>query len=900
MSTRNLDAIFQPASIALIGASAREHAVGTVITANLLAGGFGGPVFPVNPHRESVGGVLAYPDAAHLPHAPDLAVICTPAQTVPGLIADLAARGTRAAIVISAGFKELGTAAGATLGQQMLDAARPHLLRIVGPNCLGVLSTPAGVNASFAQVAPGKGSVAFVAQSGAMLTSVLDWAVARGIGFSHLVSLGDMADVDFGDMLDFLAGDVSTSAVLLYVEAITQARKFMSAARRCARLKPVIVIKAGRHAAAAKAALSHTGALAGADAVYDAAFRRAGVLRVQTLDALFDAVETLGMSGLPQGERLAILTNGGGAGVLATDSLLDFEGTLAELSAETLAALGTTLPATWSHANPVDIIGDAPPERYAAALKVLLHAPEVDCVVILNCPTAVASSTDAAKAVIETAQTEQKTVLTNWLGARAAAQARQLFNAARIPTYDTPDQAVRGFMHIVHYRRAQRLLMEVPPSTAGEFVPRAKDAADIVKAVLSRGQEWLATTETTALLDCYGIAAPRSAIAREPADAADVAASFAGSVALKIVSQDIVHKSDVGGVAIDLKGRDAVRKAAEDMLVRVRKERPAARIDGFLVQEFVRKPDGTELIAGMTVDPTFGPVMLFGHGGTAVEVIDDKALSLAPINTVLARDMIGRTRVYRELMGYRDRPRADLDAIALTLVKLSQLCCDLDEIVEMEINPLLADAGGVIALDTRVRVRAMQAARGSRLSIRPYPRELERIETIAGLKSLLRPVKPEDAPMFEALAARLTPGDLRMRFFSARTMVPDVELARLTQLDYDREMALVLVDTTGGDILGVVRLATDPDNIQGEFAILVRSDLKRRGIGTLLLTRIVDYARARGVATVFADVLRENEAMLSLAKTFGFRILPQGPAPEITRVELDLDGRNPVSRAPTA
>jgi acetyltransferase len=889
MSIRNLDAIFQPKSIALIGASTREHAVGTVVAHNLLAGGFEGPVMPVNPHHDSVGGVLAYPDIAKLPLAPDLAVICTPAPTVPGLIAELASRGTRAAIVISAGFKELGDATGATLEQQMLDAARPQLLRIVGPNCLGVLSTPSSVNASFAHIAPARGGVAFVAQSGAMVTSVLDWASARGIGFSHLVSLGDMADVDFGDMLDFLANDAATSAILLYVEAVTAARKFMSAARAAARLKPVVVIKAGRHPAAAKAAQSHTGALAGADVVYDAAFRRAGLLRVQTLDALFDAVETLGMKPLPTGERLAILTNGGGAGVLATDSLLDRDGHLAELSPDTIAALDKDLPRTWSHANPVDIIGDAPPERYAAALSILLRAAEVDCVLVLNCPTAVASGEDAARAVIDTAAAARKTVLTNWLGADAAAKPRAMFGSAGLPTYETPDQAVRGYMDMVRYRRAQQLLMEVPASVSSEFMPRTEEAARIVAEALSEKRDWLDTVEIAALLGCYGIKAPRSVFAKSAAEAGDAARTFASAVALKIVSQDIVHKSDVGGVAVDLSGADAVVRAAESMLTRVRAARPKARIDGFLLQDFVRKPDGTELIAGMTVDPTFGPVLLFGHGGTAVEVIDDKALALAPINAMIARDTIARTRVVRELRGYRNRPPADLDAVALTLVKLSQLCCDLDEIVEMEINPLLADENGVIALDTRVRIAPAKGPHGARLAIKPYPRELESEIDLGPLgKALLRPVRPEDAPAFETLFAKLTPEDVRMRFFSPRRALPAVQLARLTQIDYDREMALLLVGAKSNDILGIVRLACDPDNERAEFAITVRSDLKHRGLGKLLMARLVDYARARRLSELFGDVLHDNVAMLALARSCGFTVAPQGPAPDTVRVTLSL------------
>lgn len=884
MSIRNLDCVFHPKSVALIGASPRPHSVGLVAAHNLLEGGFAGAIMPVTPSHDAVAGMLAYRDVASLPMVPDLAVICTPPETVPGLIADLAKRGTRAAIVITAGFTELGTEHGKALQQQMLDAARPALLRIVGPNCLGVLSTPSGLNASFAPVAAKKGGVAFVAQSGAMLTTVLDWASARGIGFSHLVSLGDMMDVDFGDMLDYLANDTATTSILLYIETITQARKFMSAARAASRMKPVIAIKAGRHAAAAKAATSHTGAMAGVDAVYDAAFQRAGILRVQSLDEIFDAVETLAQPVRLSGDGLFIVTNGGGLGVLATDALLDRGGRMAELSPETRAALDKVLPPTWSHGNPVDIIGDASPERYADAMKVLLNTPAEDSVLVLNCPVAVASSADAAEAVADAMRGKSKPVFASWLGSDSAGAARKAFASADIPAYDTPDKAISGFMHLVRYNRAQRMLMEVPPSE--NFVPDAAAA----RAAIAGAQGWLDDSAIHKLFAAYDIPSVRSEIARDAGEAETIAKKFGGTVALKIFSPDITHKSDVGGVALGL-AADGVRAAAETMNARVSKIAPQAKLAGFVVQEMITRKNAHELILGMTVDAQFGPVLLFGHGGTAAEVIGDRTLALPPLNINLAREMMARTRVFKELQGYRDRPRADLDAIALTLVKLSQLVCDLGEVVELDINPLLADETGVIALDARVRVAPGAAPGAARLSISPYPRELEHSEHLDGFGDLaLRPIRPDDAPAVTEFFKHLTPEDVRLRFFAPMAQMPERLLARLTQIDYDRDMAFLLFDTKK-EILGIGRLAADPDNARAEFAVAVQSNLKGRGLGKLLMQRLIAYAKARGTGELFGDVLEDNARMLSLAHELGFAVSSQAAMPGILRVSILLQGK---------
>lgn len=890
MSVRNLDAIFRPKAVALIGASTRPNAIGHVIAQNLMAGGFEGPVMPVNPNHSAVGGVLCYPDVARLPMTPDLAVICTSPQTVPGLIGELGQRGTRGAVVISAGFNELGSAEGKALQQAILDAARPKLMRIIGPNCIGVISTPAKLNASFAHLNAKPGHVAFVAQSGAMLTTVLDWATARGIGFSHLVSLGDMTDVDFGDMLDFLAADADTHSILLYVEAITEARKFMSAARAAARTKPVIVIKAGRHAASAKAALSHTGALAGVDAVYDAAFRRAGLLRVLDLDELFAAVEILGTTRRLPGDKLAILTNGGGVGVLATDALLDRDGTLAELAAETIQALDAVLPPTWSRGNPVDIIGDAPPKRYADALSILLKAREVDGVLVLNCPTAVASSSGAARAVIATAEAADSTVLTNWLGAGAAEESRTMFAAAGLPTFETPDEAVRGFSYLTRYRRGQEILLEVPASAADAFVPDEAAARAVIAGALAAKQSWLDEGQVSAIFQAYRIPAARSVVVASIDDAVRQARDFAGPIALKIHSPDVMHKSDIGGVMLDLRAGD-IAGACKEMLARVSAAAPNARLAGFVLQEMILRPNAHELIVGLTVDALFGPVLLFGRGGVSVEVVADRALALAPLNLMLAQDLIAHTRVYKELKGYRAHPAADLDAIALTLVKLSQLACDLDEVVELDINPLLADETGVIGVDARIHVTplAANAKRSSRLAIRPYPKELEGEEEVPVLGPvLIRPIRPEDAAALARFSQKLSPEDVRMRFFSAWRTLPPQQLARLTQIDYDRAMAFIMVERKTAEIVGVARFSADPDLATAEFAISVRTDLKGHGLGTVLMRRLLAYARARGIGEVHGEVLRENVAMLAFCKDLGFALKAEEGAPELVVASLVL------------
>ncbi len=893
MTIRNLDVLFDPRSIALIGASARAGSVGSFLAKNLFHTGFEGPIMPVNPKYQAVEGVLTYPDVASLPVVPDLAVIATPPQTIPRFIHELGARGTKAAVVITAGFGEGGDEAGEALKQEMLDAARPHLLRVVGPNCVGILLPPKGINASFAHLSPLPGDIAFATQSGAMITAVADWATPRGIGFSHLLSLGDMSDVDFGDTLDFLATDPGTRAILLYVETVRHARKFMSAARRASRAKPVIVVKSGRSAAGAAAAVSHTGSLAGSDQVYDAAFRRSGMLRVYDLDELFDAVETLAMAQQPEGDRLAILTNGGGIGVLSADALEEQGGRLAELSAETMARLNEALPSTWSHGNPVDIIGDAPPTRYCAALEALLEEPGADGVLVLNVPSAVTSSTDAAFHVAQLAVDQPRCVMTSWVGVETPRDARRIFSEHHIPTYDTPSDAVRAFMQLVRYRRVQQMLTETPPSVATEFSPDTERARAVIRGALADGIDVLTEPQAKELLRAYEIPTVPTRVAADADEAARIAAELGSAVAVKILSPDITHKSDVGGVKLDLATPQAVKEIASEMAARIVAAHPEARIDGFTVSPMVRRPGAYELIVGMVEDVQFGPYVLFGHGGTAVEVIEDTAIALPPLNTNLARDVIRRTRIYRQLRGFRDRPPVDLDAVALTLMKVSQLVVDIPEVVELDINPLLADDFGVLALDARVAVRATDRPASARLAIRPYPKELEQeVEASDGRRFLVRPISPEDEPALVDLFTKLTPEEVRMRFREPLAELPRSMSARLSQLDYDREMGLALCDRGtapgGSEIYGVARFWADPDLERAESAIVVRSDVAGLGIGSRLLQQLIDYARLRGIRELYADTLPDNERILKLVEGLGFvrQDSPAGPA--LVRVTLAL------------
>jgi acetyltransferase len=877
MSIRNLESMFRPGSVAVIGASIRPHSVGATVMRNLLTAGFDGPIMPVNPKYTAVGGVLAYPNVASMPLAPDLAVICTPARTVPQLIAELGERGTKAVVVLSAGLDAVSAETGTTFQQGMLDAARPHLLRILGPNCVGLIIPGMGLNASFAHATVQPGQIAFVSQSGALATAVLDWARTREIGFSHFISLGNGADVDFGDVLDFLGSEPATRSILLYIESVTSVRKFMSAARAAARNKPVIVLKSGRVAEGAKAAASHTGALTGSDDVYDAAIRRAGMLRVDRIEDLFDAVETLGRAKPIKGDRLSILTNGGGPGVIATDTAISRGARIAALSAESLRKLDAVLPATWSKGNPVDIIGDAPAERYVDALRIIANDPETDAVLLLHAPTAIVPSAGVAEGLVPVMKELGKPLLTCWLGGDGVGAAQRIFSEAGIPTYHSPEDAVSAFLQMVNYRRNQETLMETPPAALEDFAPDTAAARNVIERALAEGRALLTEPEAKAVLAAYGVPTVETRIAGDAEQATRCATEIGLPVAVKILSPDITHKSDVGGVALDLETAEQAAAAAGAMIERIGRLHPDARIDGVTVQKMARRPRAHELIVGASEDPIFGPAILFGQGGTAVEVIADRAVALPPLNLALARELVSRTRVSRLLAGYRDRPAADLDAIRRTLVQVAQLIGDIPEVAELDINPLLADEHGVVALDARIRVAPAKTAGAQRLSIRPYPRELEEEVSFDGKRLTLRPIRPEDEPAHRALFGQLGIEDIRFRFFGAVRELAHSQLARYTQIDYEREMAFIASrkDETGQpETLGVARVVADPDNIAGEFAIVVRSDCKGKGLGSLLLGKLIEYCRRHGTTRIVGHVLMDNKAMLALARKLGFKAEP--------------------------
>jgi len=905
MTIRNLEYAFRARSIAVIGASVKEGSVGRKVLENIRNAGFRGDIWPVNPHYDNLYGLPCFKTVADLPAAPELAVIATPAASVPGLIAELGAKGNRAAVVLTAGLtRDNG------LRQQMLDAARPFNLRVIGPNCLGLFVPSIGLNASFAHVAPEDGHLAFLSQSGALASAVLDWAVDRRIGFSTVVSLGDMADVDVADLLDMLAGDGSTNAVLLYLETVINTRKFMSAARSAARLKPVIVIKSGRSPAAAKAAATHTGALAGTDGVIDAAFRRAGLLRVRDLEELFDAAETLACFKPIERGRLGIVTNGGGAGVLAVDRLSDFGGEMAALSPETLAKLDAVLPATWSHANPVDIIGDAGPERYDAAIETVLGDANVDALLVMACPTALASAEGSAEAVVNTVRRLSgggalaKPVLTSWLGEHDAEPARMKLRAAGIATYDTPAEAVRSLTYLTGYGQAQRALSRVPPDMPTDFAVDAPAARKILATVAAEGRTTLTEPEAKSVLAAFGIPVVETRVAADVEGVEKVAADLltrSKAIVVKLLSRDVSHKSDVGGVVLGIRTAEAARKAAQGIAERLSAKVPTARVDGFTVQAMIERPDAHELIIGVNEDNQFGPFLLFGAGGTAVEVVADTAIALPPLDLKLARDLIEQTRIAKLLRGYRDRAAADIDAIALTLVRVSQMVVDCPEIAALDINPLLADADGVVALDARVVVDAKRIhdkAPNERLAIRPYPQAWEkRVTTISGREVLLRPIRPEDAHLYGEFTAGLEDRDLRLRMLAPRKSFSHDFLARLTQIDYAREMAFLAIDPQTGALLGVARFVADPDYTRGEYAVIVRSDLKGLGIGWSLMEQLLAYARAEGLKLLEGLVLSENTQMLEMCRKLGFAVTVDAVNPGLCAVRMDLAGtRAPAGR----
>lgn len=868
----------------------RPGSVGSIILNNVLIGGFSGPVLPVNPKYDSIGSLPCFRSAADLTMAPDLAIIATPPSTVPRVVAELAAKGCKAAVVVTAG---VGSKDGQR--QRMLDAARPTLMRIVGPNTIGAISPWAGLNASFAPTNPAPGGIALISQSGAMVSTMVDWAAAESVGFSQLVSLGDMADVDVGDCLNWFALDTHTKAILLYLESVPEARKFMSAARAASRIKPVIALKPGRHEAAAKAAMTHTGSLAGSDTVIDAAFRRAGIIRVNSIEELFDAAEvTSHFPGLARG-RLGIVTNGGGAGVLAVDDLLDRGGELAQLGQASIDVLNKALPATWSHGNPVDIIGDAPPERYRAAIEAVAADPQVDVVLAMNCPTALASPVDAASSAAATTKdglVNGKPLIACWLGEALAQPARAILREAKVVTADTPAAAARAVSFLTEWSTLRHRVQRVPASIAARPGNTATIDA-IIRGAVAESRRVLTEPEAKAVLAAAGVVCPEIAVARSPAEVETLAADMLRrepAVVVKLYSRTMTHKSDVGGVVLNLTTVAAARAAAEQIADRVRAVDPAA-LDGFVVQPMVRRPRAHELLIGLTTDAVFGPVVVFGAGGTSVEVVRDTASGLVPVDDLLAGDMIDATRISRLMAGYRDRPPVNRAAVVDAIVATARLAVDHPAIVAADINPLLADETGVVALDARIEIdseRIGWAVPNPTLSVRPYPAGWEKVVSLGARDFQIRPIMPADAQLYPQFLARVSAEDMRLRFLVPTRTLSAQTLVRLSQLDYDRDIAFVAL-TGAGELAGIVRYNADPDRETAEFGLLVRSDLQGFGLGTVLMQTLVSYARAQGMKRLIGSVLRENRRMLDIAGRMGFRPAPDTAKREITEVRLDLD-----------
>ncbi len=877
MTIRNLDYLFKPRSIALLG---NGSPLDRLLMRNLLDADFAGPVMPVIGNRPALDGVLTYPAIASLPLAPDLAVITLPLEETPALLDQLGARGARAAVVISAGNPYGEAAARQSLGQAMLDAAKPYLLRIVGPDCLGVAAPSAGLNALASGYRPAAGHVAFITHASAVARAGLDWGAHLGTGFSHFLSLGEGLDVDIADSLDYLATEVRSRAILLYLEQLRNPRKFMSAARRAARIKPVIALKP-RH-------YTHGAA---SDAVYEAAFRRAGILRVSDRHELFTLVETL-TAGQPVGnDRLAILSNSHSLSLLAVDILDHYGGRLAQLSTETRQGLRQLLGAPVAPDNPIDLGDAAAADRYGNALDLLVQDRGVDGVLAIHVPTPFGDPVLIADAIIQRQPRTTRCLIASFVGPQAGQAARHRTMQQRIPTYETPDEAVRAFMRIVQHKRNQELLLETPPSAPEAFTPDSGTARRIIAGALQRGSGKLDEIEAMELLAAYGIPVAQFYQAADPSEAAAIAGRLGRSVALKIRSPDIPHKYRVDGVMRYLESPQVVQEAAESLLARVRELAPEARIGGFLLQPIEYRGNAFAITLGVRSGGPFGPVLYFGQGGTEAEVIGDIAYGLPPLNLHLAHEMMAKTRIYPVLRDSLLR-KVDLEALALTLLKVAQLVIDLGEIVELDINPLRASASGVVALDARVRVAPFSGKPAERLAIRPYPKELEeRFSLPDGRTLLIRPILPEDEPALQDLVRRTPPEEVRMRFFQPLRELPHPMAARLTQIDYNREMAL-LVTAPGlpgkAAIYGVARINADPDNEQAEYAILVDHDMTGIGLGPMLMRRIINYARAAGIREIIGEVLHENERMLRINEALGFTLTRCADDPELVRVSLRL------------
>jgi len=872
-----LDAIFNPDNVAVIGASETPGSVGRTLLWNLVSNPFGGTIFPVNPKRDSVLGIEAYEGIGDVKANVDLAVIATPAPTVPSIVEECGEAGVDGLIIVSAGFREVGEE-GAELEREIKEIARGYGIRIVGPNCLGVMRPPNGLNATFAGSMANDGDVAFISQSGALLTSILDWSFRENVGFSAFVSIGSMLDVDWGDMIEYLGDDPKTESIVLYMESIGNARSFLSAARDVAQSKPIIVIKAGRTEAAAEAAASHTGTLTGSDAVLNAAFRRSGVLRVDDINDLFYMAEVLSKQPRPKGRNLTILTNAGGPGVLATDALIGGGGELTPISEAAMDDFDEILPEAWSHGNPVDILGDADPERYAKSLEVAANDENSDGLLVVLTPQAMTEPTKTAEHLRPYGRDNDKPILASWMGGDAVASGENILNESGLPTFAYPDTAARVFNHMWRYSYNLRALYETPSLPEDEEgLPDRNAAESIVEATHESGRVLMTEHASKQLLSAYGLPTVDTRVADTPDEAVAAARDIGYPVAVKLHSTSITHKSDVGGVQLGLTSDEAVEKAFRSIRGNVGED----GFDGVTVQPMIDRSDGYELIIGSSMDEQFGPVLLFGSGGQLVEVYKDRALGLPPLNRTLARRMMEQTDIYEALQGVRGRQPVDLDALETMLVRFSQLVVEQPRIKEIDVNPLLARPGadGIVALDARVVLHPYSKAEEElpTPAIRPYPRQyVGDHEMRSGETVTVRPIRPEDEPKLVTFHERLSERSVYLRYANLMKLEQRVahdRLARICFIDYDREMALVAErPTDDGDdhIIGVGRLTKQPGRNEAEFAMLVIDEYQGEGIGTELLRRLVEVGETEGLDRITADILQQNHAMQRVCEKLGF------------------------------
>ena len=878
MSTHYLTALFTPQKIALFGASDRQDSVGGVVFQNLLSADFQGQVYAINPKHETVQGEKAFASLAEIGEAIDLAVVATPASTVPDIVQACGEHGIRMMLILSAGFRETGEQ-GRRLEDRVAGLVKRHGIRMMGPNCLGIIRPDKHLNITFGHTRAKPGSLAFVSQSGAICTAILDWADMNDIGFSAVVSTGISADLDFGDYLDYLASDPLTRSILLYIEGITDSRRFMSSLRAAARMKPVIALKVGRHTAGAKASMSHTGALVGSDETFSAALSRSGALRVESISQLFAAAKALSSANYREAsERLVIITNGGGPGVMAADRATDRGIELSTLSPETMTALNGVLPKVWSHGNPVDIIGDASPARFRAAVDICLEDPGVDGAIVILTPQAMTEPTQVAEELVKSAQKSNKHILTSWMGGEQVEEAKQVFKNAHIPDFSMLENAVDAFSFIGTYNRNQRLLLQTPAKlTSGQEPPDIEGASHIIEGVLTERRKILTEPESMAVLTAFRIPAAQNAVAHSANEALIVAESIGFPIAMKVLSTDISHKSDAGGVRLNINTAQEVMGAYRELIDTVMKNLPDAKISGVTVEKMYRNPNGRELMIGIIQDPVFGPVISFGSGGTNVEIMRDSAISLPPLNRRLAQDLIGRTKVAKMLTGFRHMPAVNLELLIDILLRVSNMACELPWIQEMDINPLLIDENSAVAVDARIRVDYPKPSTDPyhHLAIHPYPAHLVAPEQLNdGTDIIIRPIRPEDAEIEQQFVRDLSSESKYFRFMNSINELSLEMLVRFTQIDYHNEMALVAVKPDGDseEELGVARYITNIDKTSCEFALVVSDRWQKRGIARLLMQRLIEVARNRGLEMMEGQVLANNARMLALMVSLKFKV----------------------------